>query len=236
MPLIEITCTSLPPEKRLTATYVVPNNPPAIVRLRVAAEDAVGNIATGTIEFPTKGDFFGTITWFFQQKEDTSLPPNTNRSEAKLHGSADIVLTYDGRGNLTGTLNGSLVSDINWWGYPAPGHDYSGQVCRSDVVTAPVKGDIVGSYTPGPETVTLQARNVAAKLLIRSSGGGPNLDCSQSMPLDYSGTLTGLLGSRLQRGADGIYRASHRQVTGRPNQTEFWFRLKLQKAIPRGQR
>jgi hypothetical protein len=50
-----------PRERRVEATYEVPDNPPPIVRLTALAEDHVGLIDTDVGEFPT-GDWSGTIT------------------------------------------------------------------------------------------------------------------------------------------------------------------------------
>ena len=48
-------CTALPSERRVEATYVVPSNPPPIVRLATLAEDHAGLMETDLGEFPTKG-------------------------------------------------------------------------------------------------------------------------------------------------------------------------------------
>ena len=54
-------CTALPLERRAVATYTVPSNPPPIVRLAALAEDHVGLMDTDVGEFPTEGDWYGTI-------------------------------------------------------------------------------------------------------------------------------------------------------------------------------
>jgi hypothetical protein len=83
-----------PKEKRVEATYVVPANPPAIVRLIALAEDHAGLMDKDIGEFPT-GDFYGMFNM-------TTLTAGQDRFRAR----ADIVLNHDGRGNLTGTMTG----------------------------------------------------------------------------------------------------------------------------------
>jgi hypothetical protein len=132
------------------ATYTVQQNPPPIVRLTALAEDFAGLMDIDVGEFPTQGDWYGRIEWSVHSPEDTSRRSNENRAETKFGGQADLSLNYDGRGNLNGTLRGSWQVDTFWWGYPHG--DGRMQIFAAD----PVSADIVGSYTPGPETVTLQ--------------------------------------------------------------------------------
>jgi hypothetical protein len=54
-------CTE-PAERRVVATYTVPQNPPPIVRLSALAEDHVRLMDTDAAEFPT-GDWYGTFGW-----------------------------------------------------------------------------------------------------------------------------------------------------------------------------
>jgi len=44
------------------ATYVVPSNPPLIVRLAALAKDHAGLMDTDVGEFPTKGDWYGAAS------------------------------------------------------------------------------------------------------------------------------------------------------------------------------
>jgi len=84
---------SEPNEKRVEATYVVPANPPPVVRLSAIAEDHAGNKSEiDRAEFPT-GDWHGTLT-----------VESANRYFTR----ADFVLNHDGKGNLTGTMVGQL--------------------------------------------------------------------------------------------------------------------------------
>jgi hypothetical protein len=214
-------CANVPPEKRLEATYTVPSNPSPIVRLTALAEDFAGNMDIDIGEFPTEGDWYGSITWFFHGKEDTSRGPTESRSETKFDGQADLNLNYDGQGNLTGLLRGSWKVDTMWWGYP---HG-DGQVCRGSTGATPVKADLRGSYTPGSEAVTLDSVNMEAMVIVGWTGGGPNLTCPP-VPIDYSSTLSGLLRSRLTRAADGTYHAEGDS----PDPHEFRWSVKLRRA------
>jgi len=52
---------SEPRQKRVQASYTVPDNPPPVVRLAAIAEDHSGRMVVERAEFPT-GDWYGTIT------------------------------------------------------------------------------------------------------------------------------------------------------------------------------
>lgn len=80
-------------------TYTVPSNPPPIVHLHALAEDAVGHQSGEDGDFPTKGDYFGTLAFKSQQRVPSGMQYFTGRF--------DITLTRDGNGNLSGTLSGS---------------------------------------------------------------------------------------------------------------------------------
>jgi hypothetical protein len=82
-----------PREKRVEATYVVPSDPPPVVRLKATATDHANLTDFDIGEFPT-GDFYGTFTY------DLVGPGQP------FHAQADIVLKHDGKGNLTGTMVG----------------------------------------------------------------------------------------------------------------------------------
>jgi hypothetical protein len=88
---------SEPREKRVEATYVVPANPPPVVRLKATATDHANQTDFDVGEFPT-GDFYGTTTYSGGQ------PPHQHTMRA------DLVLNHDGRGNLTGTM----VGETRW--------------------------------------------------------------------------------------------------------------------------
>ena len=192
-----------PKEKRVVATYEVPANPPPIVRLTALAEDHAGLMDTDAAEFPTQGDWYGRIEWSIHGKEDTSRRPNENRSEFKSDGYADLTVTYDGQGNLTGTLLGSQKVETDWWGYP---HG-SGEVCIGSAPPTQVRARVIGSYTPGRNSLSLQLVDIEAQIIVPWSGGGPNLNCSgEKSPFDNGPPLFAVVRS-LQPVGDGTYRA-----------------------------
>jgi len=83
----------------LEATYTVPSNPPEIIHLHAIAEDAVGNQGGEDGDFPTTGDYFGTLKFKSQQ----GVPAGTQY----FTGNMDVVLKRDSKGNLTGSLSGT---------------------------------------------------------------------------------------------------------------------------------
>ncbi len=133
-----------PNEHTVEATYVVPPNPPPIVRLTALAEDHAGHLDTDVGEFPT-GDWYGTFGW----THTCVGGGNTDRTR----GIADFSLDYDRRGNLTGALSGSIPERVQTipsctFAYVLPGTFSAG---------------LVGSYTPGPDTFFVQAVDVQTK-------------------------------------------------------------------------
>ena len=217
-------CLAPPMERRVVATYTVPQTPPLIVRLGALAEDHVGLTDTDVGEFPTQGDWYGRIEWSAHSPEDTTRRPNENRAETKFGGQADLSLNYDGRGNLSGTLRGSWQVDTMWWGFP---HG-DGRMCKGSSPPTPVSADIVGSYTPGPEAVTLQPLNMVANIVVpqASSGPSPRLICSDMM-IDQGATLSALLRAPLQRAPDGTY---HAELNSSNPEHDFRYSLKLRRA------
>ncbi len=97
-PVIRPTCEGQPEPRTLVLTYTVPSNPPPIVRLRAIAEDFVNLSDFDIGEFPT-GDWYGTLE--FNSEGVTSGVRLT------IIDRMDIVLEYDGQGNLTGSLVGN---------------------------------------------------------------------------------------------------------------------------------
>jgi hypothetical protein len=190
------------PERRVEATYIVPENPPLVVRLSALAEDHTGLTDTDAAEFPTQGDWYGRIELFFHAKEDQSRRPNENRAETKFDLQADIVVSYDGQGNLTGELVGTQELHTYWWGYP---HG-SGEVCIGSAPPTPVRARIVGSYTPGRHALSLELTDVEARIAIPWSGGGPTMICSDPPPIDNAGSLSAMVRA-LQPAGDGSYQA-----------------------------
>jgi hypothetical protein len=134
-------CTD-PRVRRVEATYTVPANPPPIVRLAALAEDHVGLMDTDIGEFPT-GDWYGTFGW-------THLCQGGGMRD-ETRGIGDLTLDYDGRGNLTGRLAGSI---------PQRSMSYPG--CSSFVWLTPgtFSARLVGSYTPTQNTFSAQAVDV----------------------------------------------------------------------------
>jgi hypothetical protein len=190
-------------ERRVVATYIVPQDPPPVVRLSALAEDHAGLADTDAAEFPTEGDWYGRLVWSLHSKEDTSRRPNENRAETQFDGQADIIVTYDGPGNLSGTLVGTQKVATLWWGYP---HG-SGETCKGSAPPTPVRARIVGSYTPGRDALSLQLIDVEAQIVVpwTWTGGGSYLDCPP-FPIDNGPSLSGLARS-LQPVGDGTYRA-----------------------------
>ena len=126
----------------LEVTYTVPQNPPPVIRLRAIAEDFAGNADTDIGEFPT-GDWYGTFGW-------THLCQGGGMRD-ETRGIGDLTLDYDGQGNLTGRLAGSI---------PQRSMSYPG--CSSFVWLTPgtFSARLVGSYTPTQNTFSAQAVDV----------------------------------------------------------------------------
>ena len=135
-------CNAATMQQTHVVTYTVPSNPPPIVRLRAIAEDFAGNVDTDIGEFPT-GDWYGTFGW-------THLCQGGGMRD-ETRGIGDLTLDYDGRGNLTGRLAGSI---------PQRSMSYPG--CSSFVWLTPgtFSARLVGSYTPTQNTFSAQAVDV----------------------------------------------------------------------------
>jgi hypothetical protein len=194
-----------PAERRVVATYTVPQNPPAIVRLTAIAEDHVNLKDTDVGEFPTRGSWYGTVFFSFHSREDTSRPPNANRDETKYSGRADLTLDEDGNGRLTGSLTGTQQMDIFWWGYP---HG-NGEVCRGYAPVTAISAHINGSRDRTSNALTLEMTEVNAAMQPTWSGGGPHLRCDTPPVVDNGLSLTGMVRS-LQPVGDGSYKSEFR--------------------------
>jgi hypothetical protein len=135
-------CTD-PRERRVEATYTVPANPPPIVRLAALTEDHVGLMDTDVGEFPTQGDWYGTFGW----THTCTGGGNTDVTR----GTGDLTLDYDGRGNLTGTLVGSV-----------PERKMTMPTCSGYALVTPgtFRAKLLGSYTPAPDRFAVQAVDV----------------------------------------------------------------------------
>lgn len=116
-----------PNEKRVEAIYVVPPDPPPIVRLKATATDHANQSDFDIGEFPT-GDFYGTLTY------PAGQPPHQHMIRA------DLILNHDGRGNLTGTM----VGQTNWIDASTAPGCFTSQVRPHRFRVA-----LVGSYTEG---------------------------------------------------------------------------------------
>jgi hypothetical protein len=198
--------------KTIEGTGEVPERP--VWRLRVTAFDYLNNRVVKMVEYPT-GDWYGRLEWRFHQREDTSVPPNQNRSETKFNGHADLAVRHDGRGRLTGTLLGSQKVETLWWGYP---HG-NGEVCRGSAPPAPVRANVEGSIAAGPNSLSLQLRDVQAAVTAQWSGGGPSLKCTPLPPIDNGPTIGGLVRG-LQPAGNGTYKAEFR--TAQPLFESLW--------------
>ncbi|MGQ0761969.1 MAG: hypothetical protein ACT4OT_08135 [Acidobacteriota bacterium] len=131
-------CGSRVLERTLVVTYRVPSNPPPIVRLTALAEDYKGLQADADVaEFPTTGDWYGTLEF--------STDGVTAGVRTTIRDQGEIVLTYDGRGNLEGTLVANRSFKQN-----SPDCPWE--------VTIPnkLRGKLLGLYTPGAEVMSLQ--------------------------------------------------------------------------------
>ncbi|MGH6769408.1 MAG: hypothetical protein ACRECO_10370 [Xanthobacteraceae bacterium] len=181
-------CLAPPMERRLGATYTVPANPPPIVRLTALTEDFAALTDTDVGEFPTEGDWYGRMEWFSHNK-DMNRPSNQTTFEFKFDGYADVTVTYDGQGNLTGTLIGSQKIDTYYHRNPSVG------VCKGSTPPTPVRARVVGSDTPGRAALSLQLVDVEAQIATPCTG-----------PLENGPGLSALVRA-LQPVGDGTYRA-----------------------------
>jgi hypothetical protein len=131
-----------PAERRVVATYMVPDNPPPIVRLTALAEDHARHMDTDVGEFPT-GDWYGWITW------SETLLNVPSRTPTRYQGRLDFTADYDGRGNLTG----KLVATENF-----EGSETGGDRCDlKSTKPTNLEVSLTGSYTPGTNTMSLFA-------------------------------------------------------------------------------
>jgi hypothetical protein len=137
--LPEAQCPVQPVPRRVEATYVVPANPPPIVRLAALAEDHAGLMDTDVGEFPTEGDWYGSL-------ELSAITPAYSN-----HALLDVTLNYDRRrGNLTGQI----------WAGEVTAKKPSGIPCAFSVASkATLSANLVGQYTPGTNTMSLTMRD-----------------------------------------------------------------------------
>jgi hypothetical protein len=145
-----------PREKRLVATYVVPANPPPIVRLTALAEDHAGLMDKDVGEFPT-GDWCGTLEWRFENWVEATAVSSGGAS--KRVGRADLVLRQKRDGTVEGTLLGSQTYD-NWWGYS----DRSKYCSWKTAGPQPVRARLDGTYEATRGHPMLQASEAQARI------------------------------------------------------------------------
>lgn len=154
--------------------------------------------------------WYGEMTWSFHHKEDTSTPPDHNRSEVKFDGRATARIYDTGRGGLLGILDGSQKIDTHWWSYSPPGSGIYSQVCRGSAPPTAVRARVEGSPPSGSHPLSLQLTDVDAKITPTLSSGGTNAWCNAAhfaqLSIDNGLTISGLVRS-LQPVGDGTYRA-----------------------------
>jgi len=145
-----------PREKRVVATYVVPDNPPPIVRLRACTWDHTNNQDCDVAEFPTAGDWYGRLTWKARQTSGGGF--------GDFWGEIDLILNDDGKGNLEGRLTGTQRQFIS-----AP--------CSSHTVTpGQLSARLTGSYTASAKTMSIFLVDPQSTLAVMgpcSYGGKP---------------------------------------------------------------
>jgi hypothetical protein len=206
-PRFERNCVDLPPPRRLEGVYTVPVNPPPLIVLNVEAKDFTGNSTTLVASFPT-GDWIGRMSWSFHQPEETNLPANQSRSEVKFRGHADIAVSKDVAGNLSGSLLGSQEVETVMWGYPL---DPGAGVCRGSAPETPVSADVIGTISPAHRTISLQLSNLNMAISPDWSGGGSAVQCGEHPPIDYGPTIAGLMRT-LKPAAGGGFEGSFDQA------------------------
>lgn len=131
-------CEDVPPAHHTSQDYVVPSNPPPVVRLAVHAKDFAGHDVYQLAEFPTV-DWVGTLVW----SSVVNIEPTQTSSgtRAKRSGRAELGLTQKRDGTVEGTLRGSQISE-NWWGYVG-----DTQFCRwRTAAPADVQAKLEGAY------------------------------------------------------------------------------------------
>ena len=196
-----------PCERRtFEVTYTVPRNPPRIVHLRAVADDGSTNDSE-VAEFPTAGDWHGSLDWSAHQM--AAGPQDWS-------GHADLVLDDDGRGGLTGTLTGTQK-----------------QTLRLPHCTADTTGTINARLTG---TVTLSAQKITINVMDRQSTWPETTSCAEGGSAGTGGVvfdwpqfdeaLRGLAPS-----ADGSSYQYHHEFTIRGGTARFT--LILRRALPR---
>jgi hypothetical protein len=148
--------------------FRVPNPPPetGLVRLRVLVRDYANETPPRDIVYPTKGNWYGTLTW--KHRNDNPVRTPYPEQWADTNASADILLEYDGRGGLTGTLIGSHSSK-------------GGPHCATRTVGAgTMTAALVGSHTPGRDSMMLRVSDKrTTPIRMASACGGGMIERNQ---------------------------------------------------------
>ena len=184
------TCEHAPEPRRLVATYQVPQDPPPIVRLRSITEDFVGHHDTDVAEFPT-GDWYGRLEW--------SMRVGPAQGWSRFFGTADLAFSVDGRDGLAGTIVGSANMEGN------------SPECPNVRTLAPTIGRarLIGSYTPGADTMTLAVRQVETV-----SKGRISKCMGTELPAPPAEMTALLHTNKLQKRADNTFHASGTTQSG----------------------
>jgi hypothetical protein len=117
-----------PAERRVVATYTVPQNPPAIVRLTAIAEDHARHMDTDVGEFPTGEMWKGTVNL---ERDDINPACSSITSTATY----TIVVVQDGRITGDGTF------------------DHSGYTCQGGYTAAGTRGRLTMSGAKENDTL-----------------------------------------------------------------------------------
>jgi hypothetical protein len=177
-----------PAERRVEATYRVPDNPPPIVRLTALAEDFVGLMATEVGEFPT-GDWYGRLEWSMR------AGPAHAQGWTRFFGAADLAVSADGQGKLAGTIVGTASME----------GESSSPECPHTRTLAPTvgRGRLIGSYTPGSDTMALAVQQVETV-----TRGRINKCMGTELPAPTAEFALLLHTDKLQKRADNTFHAS----------------------------
>jgi hypothetical protein len=184
------TCEGPPEARTFDTIYIVPSPAPPIVRLRAIARDHAGHEAEppAIAEFPT-GDWYGTINWIHVVAHPQATATTTAR--------ADLSLVYDGKGGMTGRMVGTHSATSRM-----------GPCSGSTMTPGGIQSQLVGSYTPGRDAMTVRAENKqTTPLHMRiSCGGKPNVTQHPLAYEHYERALTGLRAT-----GNGDFESSHDQ-------------------------
>ncbi len=188
-------CERPPPPRTLEGVYTVPSAPPPIVRLRAVTKDFAGHDARDIAEFPT-GDWYGTLEF----SSDSVI----RGVRTTIKDTMDIVLEYDGKGNLEGTLTGNRSFSVqnhpncNW----------------TTTIPNKLSGKLLGSYTPGAKVMSIQlVEPVVAPITKKDCPGGGYIISGYSIH-EWPPFKNALSSPRAA--GDGSFRSSFEETTAGP--------------------